>query len=200
MSEAAASVVLAALRDEARFVERDVHVTGMGAARVCETIDRLKPRAVLLIGFAGGLNPTLRTGDTLHIGRVLHDGDEPITLAGNATLLTVDELADTPQHKQALHERTRADAVDMETYFVARYCRDRGIRLDVLRAISDPADAVLPRASVNWVKPDGSHDVGAALRHLAMHPLQLPALIRLGGASKRAARALGERVATWPTA
>jgi len=183
-------LLIAALRDEVKYVTGPVHVAGMGAARLCAVIDQHRPRSVQLIGFAGGLDPALKVGDVLRIGRVLHEGDKPITLNGTATLLTADDLADSPATKRELRQRTGADAVDMETYFVARHCRERGIALDVLRAISDPADAALPRAALTWVKPDGSHNVAAAAGYVLTHPHRLPAMIRLGRASNAAARAL----------
>ncbi|MCC6680923.1 MAG: hypothetical protein IT445_08475 [Phycisphaeraceae bacterium] len=198
--DASIITIVAALRDEAAFVPGCM-VTGMGPQRMCEALEHIdasrRNGRVILIGFAGGLDPRLASGDLLRIGRVLHEGDPPIELdeSGGATLLTADTLVASPRQKSELRQTTGADAVDMESYFAARLMQQRGIPLTIFRGITDPSDAALPMQSTQWVKPDGSHDTAAVVGYLLTHPHHLPRLLRLGRSSRRAAEALGRAVA-----
>lgn len=202
MSEQAPIAVVAAMRSEATRILTPVHVTGVGRERVCAAIERLigesRPGRVVMIGFAGGLDPTLRIGDAVRVRRLLHEGSEPIELDdGDAALLTVDTLIDSPSAKAELRRRTGADAVDMESYHVAAMLRGHGIPLTVIRAISDTADDAVAPEVARFVRPDGTADVGRTMRHLLTHPHHLPMLLRLARASDRAARALADTLSAW---
>ncbi len=205
-------LMVAAMREElaptlrrigAHVRNRRVHaiVTGLGGDRaetaIAKAFDSVRPSQVLHIGVAGALKPGL-TG-VLRIGRVMDEHRNAIPLAtrdANATLLTVDRPALTPEAKTALFDQYRADAVDMETFRVARLARDTGVPLTALRAISDAAnEAILPEA-LEWVDAElGVASPLAAMRHLAVHPWDLPAVMRMGRQMRRATRALADVVA-----
>ena len=82
--------------------------------------------------------------------------------------------------KAALHARTGALAVDMESHVAAHFAANRGLPFAALRVISDGADRALPRAAQAGMKKDGGIDVLAVLKALARDPRQLAALIRTG--------------------
>ncbi len=145
---------------------------------------------VLLIGFAGALDPSLRVGDLVRPGTLLSTAGEPIVLGDGPALLTVDSPATTAAKKARLHRDSDAVAVDMESYHVARACRARDVAFGCLRAISDDAATDLPPALLDLVDDDGRPRPLAAISALTRRPTLLPAMARLQRASTRAADAL----------
>jgi hypothetical protein len=100
--------------------------------------------------------------------------------AVSGSIAGVDAMVTTPEAKAALHGRSGAVAVDMESHIAARFAARHDLPLAVLRAISDGADHALPPAAQRGMRPDGGMDIGAVLMALAANPRQLPALIRTG--------------------
>src|SRR4029079_13538049 len=104
---------------------------------------------------------------------VLWEGDG-LGLAGAraGTILAMSRLVDDPAELRRLHERTGADAVDMESGVLAATGRLRGC----VRAISDtPAEPLGPLAQA--VTPDGRPRPLGFVQALATHPtgtLQAP--------------------------
>jgi adenosylhomocysteine nucleosidase len=182
--------------------------TGIGPQRVAQTLPTLldahRPDRVIHLGFAGGLDPNLKPGDTFPIREVRTLAAEsslqlsmpsqlPPGMAPR-TLVTVAKAAYTPAAKQRLREQSGADAVDMETHTVATICRQRGIRLIAFRAITDAAGETLPPGILALTAADGRPRVWAAIRYLLRHPQRLPALIRLARRSSRCAAALAHAI------
>jgi nucleoside phosphorylase len=109
-------------------------------------------------GLAGGLHDGLECGEVLDAtrvvdaqGTVLWEGS-PLGVAGArpGTILAVNAIVDDPAERRRLHERTGADAADMESGALARSGRLAGC----LRAISDtPGRTLGPLAQT--VGPDG---------------------------------------------
>src|SRR5215471_5012135 len=91
-----------------------------------------------------------------------------------------------PSFPAALHEATRADAVDMESHLAARVAGERGLPFATLRVISDRADHSLPQAVLVAMEPDGSIALGRVLKSVATNPAQIPALIRTARESEKA--------------
>jgi hypothetical protein len=96
---------------------------------------------VVSFGLAGGLSDDLACGDVLDATRVV-DVDGTVLWEGGplgapgarpATILAVDAVVDDPAERRRLHERTGADAADMESGPLARSGRLAGC----LRAVSD---------------------------------------------------------------
>lgn len=116
--------------------------TGIGPVAaeraIREVIDGEKPCKVISAGFAGGLDPALRVGDTLV-------SDSPATL-----LLSRAIPIETPEEKVAAFRTTGARIVDMETAVIAAACAAAGIPLVAVRAVSDSADEALPVPFQYW--------------------------------------------------
>jgi hypothetical protein len=119
----------------ARKLGAPTALVGIGARRA------LPEGPVVSFGLAGGLHDGLECGEVLDATRVV-DSDGvvlweggPLGVAGarTATILAVDEIVDDPAERRTLHERTGADAIDMESGALARTGRLAGC----LRAISD---------------------------------------------------------------
>ena len=94
-------------------------------------------------------------------------------------------------------------AMEMESSGVAAACQDAGVPWTTFRVISDrPDDGLTDDAIMSLLRPDGSSDVGAALRLMVRHPGRVPGMVRLGRDSSMAAskaareRAGGARLET----
>jgi len=185
-------------------------VGGVGAQRCTAALEQLieqhEPTQIINIGIAGGLAPSPRAGDVIDFDRVMNETGQTIDLQTDApsgqTLLTVHRAADTPAKKRQLHEQYGAAAVDMESFYLARLAADRGIPFRVIRAISDPAETPLPSTTGQWLRSDGSVNVGRAVRHLAAHPSMLPQMLRLRRDTRLAIASLTDHtcrlLTTWP--
>ncbi len=151
-------------------------------------------------GLAGGLHPALRPGDLLRPARVLAaDGAwdaDPALLGGTTpgSLWGGGAVLATAADKAALHRRSGAAAVDLESAAVARVARRHGLPFAVLRAVCDPADCDLPPAALVALDPAGRIGLGAVLASVLANPRQVPALLALGADAARARRALARWV------
>ena len=80
----------------------------------------------------------------------------------------------------------------MESTAVGSVCETRGVPWTVIRVISDrPDDGLTEDAVMDVLRPDGSTDVGAALRLLVAKPSRIPRFVRLGRDASMAARRAG---------
>ena len=96
-------------------------------------------------------------------GAVLWEGERlGVTGARPATILAVQSIVDDPDERRRLHERTGADAADMESGPLAR----SGQLTGCLRAVSDTPERTLgPLAET--VGPDGRLRLGGIARALS---------------------------------
>lgn len=99
-----------------------------------QLIDEFKLEKLILAGFAGGLDPSLKRGDLLHV-----PSDEIAR-----TIYTGDEVVATVDDKKALWEKTDCRIVDMESGPVAEVAAAHGIPFSVVRVVSDAADEAVP--------------------------------------------------------
>lgn len=207
--------VLAPTGGEARALERVCPLSsrppwslfriGMGPRRAeratRELLERARPRAILLAGLAGGLDPALAIGDV-----VVADGHHPLEEGGDAEPLPTDaELTERLVRELAREriahrvgpfvtsDRVLADpvekrsfggrgwlAVEMEGLAVARACRDHGVPCASVRVVLDPAEHRLPDLS-GAVDADGEVQAVRLAWCLARRPwivADLPPMIR----------------------
>lgn len=148
-------------------------------------------------GCAAALSPELAPGNLIIADRLLAN-DKPAIAADQAWLeharsllkgqLTVHTghlfssltLVTDRRQKQDLYQRTLALGLDMESHAIAACAAKAGIPYLTLRAIADPADMSLPRAVSQSLNSAGEIELNKLIGHLLLHPLQLPALIKLG--------------------
>lgn len=78
----------------------------------------------------------------------------------------------------------------MESFGVACVAEAHGIPVVAIRVISDTTDRDLPARIDTMIDERGRLNLGGVVRGIVRHPLQIPALIRLGRESRRAAEAL----------
>jgi len=176
---------------------------GVGMTGATETTERALASGdvdrLVVIGIAGGIGPSLPIGHVL-VPEVVVDGasgeEHRPTPWGPAEsdgrLVTFDDFT-TEEALLADLERQGFDAVDMETAAVAAVCDHHGCPYTVFRAISDrTSDGLIDAEIAAMARPDGTPDVGAALRYVVRRPWRVPRLARLGRDSRVAARAAAD--------
>lgn len=183
----------------------DFVTTGMGMSNATRTAKKaMKSSYQLCIssGFAGGLGDGVNVGDilvadavqqlgrakTLQCSRNLvsdawQDGAKRVKL-----FLTSDHVVRTAEEKKQL--APFAGAVDMESFAIATVAADHDLPMVAIRVVSDATDHDLPIQIDTMVDEQGRVSVKGVVRQVVHHPLQLPALIRLGRESRTAAEAL----------
>ena len=183
----------------------DLVVTGMGvenAFRTAQAILAEPYQFCVTAGFAGSLRENHSVGEvlvadgvrllgktkTLECGRNLvfaarRDGAKQVNL-----FLSSDHVVRTTEEKQQL--APFADAVEMESFGILSAAAARKLPAVAVRVISDDVRNAMPAIVDTAVDEKGRVKIAGVVRHLARHPLQLPALIRLGRDSKTAAEAL----------
>lgn len=178
--------------------------TTPGAASAARMAIQSGAPAIVSFGLAGGLDPSLPAG-TLVIASEITTRDgvsrwftDPILSArlGGQTghvCLGTDQPAASVGEKQALHRRTGAALVDMESMAVAEAATEAGIPFAVLRAICDPADRDLPPAALVALTPDGKLAFGRLVRSILLGPGQIGALLGLARDAAAARRVLRDR-------
>jgi hypothetical protein len=148
---------------EARAVERGwppprpaIREVSAGAAAGAGLVNgRLMATAVVL-GVCGALDPALRVGDAVVYERVV-DGAEVLDLdpelaavcavtcdRAPVTAATVPHVLGDVAAKAALRAATRAAVIDMEAAAIIRACYERGVRVAMVRVVSDDAAHELP--------------------------------------------------------
>ena len=163
------AVFACATRTEARAAKRlgvRTAIVGIGAR------GELPDSPVVSFGLAGGLRDDLACGEVLDATRVVDESGAvlwegaPLGVSGArpSTIVAVDELVDDPDARRRLHERTGADAADMESGALARSGRLTGC----LRAVSDTPTRTLGPVG-EMVGPDGRLRAGGIARALT-HP------------------------------
>jgi adenosylhomocysteine nucleosidase len=183
----------------------DFVVTGMGAEnayRGAETGMSFPHDICIASGFAGSLKETYRVGDVL-VARAVQQLGKSNTIECSRNLfmaayenqaveakmfLTSDRVIATAEEKQKLSPF--ADAVDMESFATLTVAKERNLSAVAIRVISDRFDEDMPVGIDTTVDEKGRVSVRGVVKHIARHPLRLPALIRLGRNSSTAAEAL----------
>jgi hopanoid-associated phosphorylase len=206
-------LVVTGLVQEARIA------AGPGMMVICSSSDPQQLRSLLTVfdptsirgvvsfGVAGGLDPSLKAGDIVVATEVtagdarwlagLSLSEEHIARAAmkrrrvvRGVLAGAEEVIVAQARKAALHMKTGAAAVDMESHIAAAYAAQYGLPFAALRVISDPAHRTLPSLAKDAIKPNGDIDLGMILRGVARNPKTLRALVSTGIEFNRALRSL----------
>lgn len=192
---------------QAQIGRAQVHfvVTGMGmenAARVADSIMKQPYQFCISSGFAGALANTSAVGDILVADAVQQLGKAKILQCSRNLMhaarddgakqvklfLTSDHVVSTVEEKAQL--APFAGAVEMESFAIATAAYANRLPMVAIRVISDSTKRDLPIQIDTMVDANGHVSVGGVVRQIVRHPLQLPALIRLGRESSTAAEAL----------
>jgi hopanoid-associated phosphorylase len=206
-------LIVTGLVQEARIA------AGPGMAVICSSSDPQQLRALLTVfdpttirgvvsfGVAGGLDPSLKSGDVVVATEVMSGDTRWLAglslteeqIAGIALgrrrvvrggLAGVEEVVVAQACKAALRSVTGAAAVDMESHIAAAYAAEHDLPFAALRVISDPATRALPALARAAIKPNGDIDVRTVLRGIARNPRALRALVSTGIDFNRALKSL----------
>jgi nucleoside phosphorylase len=172
---------------------------------VAAELEENRPDLVLLAGFCGGLDPSLKPGSIILGRQVVAPGEDVLdpdrlvveevraALRGGglpfvySRLLTVARPAASRAEKRDLWNEFGAGGVDMETYWVARACRKARVNWLAVRAVLDPAGHALPATLSAWERPG---DEATSAARAVVRPLEWPAYVRLGLQYRAARKAM----------
>ncbi len=201
-------IAVTGMQREARLFPRgtQVVISGGGNAGLGRRIERAiaqGARAIISVGIGGGLKPGLPVGSIVIAEEVVAEGARyhadaqwtevlaaRLPAAMRGIIAGVDAIVTEPADKAALHAKTGALAVDMETHIAASVAAAYDLPFAALRAVSDAAEDRLPPAVIGAIDADGKLRLAAVLGSIARNPLQVPALIRTGRGSEAATKSL----------
>ena len=173
------------------------YITGMGRDNaehaIADALARIRPRVVLTCGFAGGLNPILKSNEIVFSaeeGTTLHD---TLSKAGATpvSFFCARRVAITAEEKQRLWRGMGADAVEMESESIREFCRERDIPAATLRVISDTALEDLPLDFNTLLSPAHKIHYGKLTWALVRAPFKLAELLAFQQKTVDAAKSLG---------
>ena len=196
-------------------LEREARIAGgEGIVTICSAgnpallrtrLATLQPQSfagVISFGIAGGLSPSLRTGDVVLASGVVSGGERhPVhetwveALASRIAqhmrverglIAGVEAVMLHANAKSDAHACTGAIAVDMESHIAAAYAKKNALPFAAIRVVSDPASRGLPRIAADALKPNGGVDIVKVLTAICRDPAQIPALIEAGRDSRQA--------------
>ena len=185
-----------------KFFEREGTVLvcgGVGAEaarRAAEAVITLyAPELMISAGFAGGLDPVLKAGETLTPRLVIDasDGSRSDSGSGQGVLVSFREVAD-PAQKASLAKAYGADAVDMEAAAVSRCAQAHGIRFLACKAVSDSREQRLPPVA-RFMAADGTFQSFRFLAHVALRPWLWIGVVQLARNTAAAAQSLCRQLA-----
>ncbi len=152
-----------------------------------------RPRAVIVAGVAGGLDPSLVSGELVVSDQShrswLRRVQTKLPQVRVGPLLTSRRVIVSAVNKSAAFRDSGALAVDMETEAVAEVCPLPWLGL---RAISDTAQEDLPLDFNDFLDQRGRPHYWSILAEVARRPGRIPDLLRLGQATRRALTRLGQ--------
>ena len=148
-------------------------------------------------GCAAALSPALKPGDLILAESLIDaDGKElgicpdwhsyATNLLSTTQKIHTGSLAESKSivasgsDKKRLYEQTGAIALDMESIAIAKVAQQNKLAFLAIRAIADPADMNLPKAIQHSLNNEGVIDLTKLLLFIALHPSEIPLLIRLG--------------------
>jgi adenosylhomocysteine nucleosidase len=181
--------------------------------RSLEATIRQGCRGVLSFGIAGGLAPHLRPGSCIVARNIVTEtaryesnfawAQSLINMLRGANSgrfarhdVSFGDIAgsDVPLActgaKRALHEKTGAIAVDMESHVAARIAAEHRVPFAAFRVVTDPSHRALPPAALVATRAEGTLDIPAVIVSLLRHPKQVPTLVRVALDSWTARQAL----------
>lgn len=174
------------------------------AAELC----REGATALLSMGVAGGLDPALVTGDTILAEGVQSEDGRRLpadptlrqalarlfqedTRLASGEIVTTHSPATSRAGKRALHARTSAIAVDMESFGIAEAAHTAGVPFLALRVVADTADQEIPLAALAGLRADGQTNPWPVIRAALFEPRLIGELGRLARRNRRAREGLG---------
>ncbi len=198
-------------RTQAGNAEVAVFLTGAGAKVMGLFMDLLAAGpgfdVCISSGLAGALRPEHLPGEVLAARSVcrpvaradlaserIRCDSDLLEGAGQCGAKIVEQFYTSDRIVAATREKARlgefADAVEMESFDILREAGAWGTRAVAVRAVSDALDHDLPLDFNRVLTPRGEVSIARILGEVARTPRSLPALLRFGRQSRRAAEHL----------
>jgi adenosylhomocysteine nucleosidase len=192
------------MEDEARAFRKladglkdvSILVSGIGPKNAEKSIrgclETNTPQYVFTCGFAGALDPDLKTGDVVFFSI---DGmlTKALKEAGGKQAMGVyssPRIVSTAREKAELWKQNESAVVEMESGEILRVCGEHGVPCAMVRTISDTANEDLPLDFNQLANPDLSLNYSKLAWAIARSPGKIPALLRLQRKCKFAAERL----------
>lgn len=148
-------------------------------------------------GCAAALNETLNPGDLVLADTLIDAEHSQIAIRSEwhshvnnvlsaSIRIHVGSLAESKKivasgsDKKHLHTQTGAVALDMESIAVAKVALHHDRHFLAIRTIADPVNMDLPKAINHSLNNEGDVMLGKLLLFIALHPAEIPGLIKLG--------------------
>ncbi|WP_340123319.1 phosphorylase [Methylobacter svalbardensis] len=148
-------------------------------------------------GCAAALSETLKPGDLVLADNLIDADNTQLAIHSDWHSYTKNLLSNTlkvhtgslaesnsivaaAQDKKHLYTQTGAIALDMESIAIAKVARQNNLPFLAIRAIADPVSMDLPKAINHSVNNEGDIVLSKLLLYVALHPTELPGLIKLG--------------------
>jgi hypothetical protein len=129
-----------------------------------------RPEWLINAGLAGAVSSQLRVGNAGRVREIVDVATgKHYRTSGGEWLLVTGAIVSGPESKQQLSATYGADVVDMEGAAIAQVAQDHGLKVAVLKAISDVADFVLPPLG-KFVEPNGTFGMKRFLAYIALRP------------------------------
>jgi adenosylhomocysteine nucleosidase len=172
-------------------------ITGMGPKNADAAVRRFLakhlPKVVLSCGFAGGLDPALKSGDVVFMTGYPALEERLVTVdAILADFVSLPRIATTAAEKKQLRAETGAAVVEMESGAILAVCRESRIPCAMVRVISDTADEDLPLDFNKLVNAETKLNYAKLVWAIIKVPRKIGALIELHRKTSTAAHKLAE--------
>jgi adenosylhomocysteine nucleosidase len=190
-------------------IEIAVVITSMGGSNALAALESIfvefHPDAVLSTGYGGALYPGAEEGELVwasdylafsekgEVNSINNESESDMYAKVTASVpmkkgivVTVGSMTEKKDIISRLPAGVTNPVCDMETYPLAQYCRNNGIRFFSVRAISDLANQNIPPEVADIVDRAGHPDIGRAIKVILLRPRLLPLLIRLARSSRKA--------------
>lgn len=165
---------------------------------VRDTIRKNNVQCIVLMGFAGGLNTSLRVGDVILAEnytspQFLPHFESMAESCRSVRLRTVEKVLETRAEKERCWQEWGADCCDMESAHVWNVAQSLSIPMITVRSISDAWDSDMPIPGHILIDPRTSNpNTLRIIGYLVKHPKCLPGFLRMVGQASRAAKRLAE--------
>ena len=174
----------------------------MTGVRIAEEVDFLirknNIQCIVLMGFAGGMNDSMRVGDVVLArnytsAQILPHFEASAASFKIAQLITVNHVLETRAAKEYCRQESRADCCDMESAHVWNIAQRLSIPMITVRSISDAWNSDMPIPGDILIDPRSSRpNTLRLIGYLLRHPTHVPEFIRMVREASCAAKRLAE--------
>ena len=161
-------------------------------------IEKYNPKFIVSAGFAGALNPKLKTGDLVlpewamslktENKKIFYSSLPYISFKFNkGGLLTENRFINNQKEKLDLFLQSGADIVDMETWGVLESAEKNSAKVISIRSVSDTTNSKLPKMEMIYGK-DSTLDREKSFKYFKKNPFEIISFLKFKYVDLRKAR------------